>query len=147
MMRIHAHGKGQDKWKVKRAPLQDLLDFMEGNQIVNPKFECHKVERALAMVDNDESVAWKFSNSEECIFVPKPLPKNVKGELEGLGSAVGLTTFDLSTGFHPLGRVFLGNCAKPEFPEPSSAEVVPGKPGLGVVKPLRLKTGEVVALM
>jgi hypothetical protein len=125
---------------------------MESKKIVKPEIDCHKVERVAVTENGEETVKWTVKHEVETIFAPKaadPKAKNVNAKVDGFANHLDMKTFNLKAGTHPLGRVHLGNhaglLAQPGAALTSSL-CVPQKPGVGVVKTIRMKKDEVIAL-
>ena len=124
----------------KPTPVNDFLKFIENSGFHNYSVECHNLKEIHVA---GEEMAFGISNSEDCMFLSKPLPAKTAVSKFNLGSKMDFAEWDFPSLKHNLKRVYLvpGLCF-----EESVNTIVPVKPWIFLTKPVKLMKGQCVLL-
>lgn len=128
----------------KLGTVREAFDFLEGEDHTDVKLECHKVERQAKNNEDGSQVTWSIKNTEECLFVAMKPKKNMQAsQLETFASFMELKYFDLPKGTHKDGHVCV--VQKAEYSVEDNC-IIPGKPALLLVNPLKVQKDKIIKL-
>lgn len=127
-------------------PLIAFLRHLEGHSLVGVNIEVHEVKYTQmpdALQPGQMTTEYSIKPTEECYFLPQPLPKNTKILMENAASVVEKGDFDWTTGRHSKDhlQMFLNL----EF-HPARNTILPRRPKLFLTKPVKLTKGKIAQL-
>ena len=92
---------------------------------------------------NQHPVNYKIESVEECVFNPKPLLDKHKVNKANAGSRLNFAEWDFEKGTHTMNHIYMCMCL--EFDE-SENTIKPARPGVFLVKPIKIKKGDITQL-
>ena len=133
--------------------LSEFVAHLEDNGRVNLTLECHDIqeitEQAASSVQGSaveagvEETRYEVKSFEDCLFLPKSLPAKIKPNKANAASAMDFSQWNFATRTHKLGRVKL--VMTMHFDEEANS-IIPVKPMVYLVAPIKMKKGDFVLL-
>ena len=155
---IAAFGKQQGK-KITEykdylpCKLSEFMAHLEDSGRVNINVECHDIkeitEQAASSVQGSagstgvEETRYEVKCTEDCLFLPKSLPARSKPNKGNAASAMDFSQWNFKARTHKLGRVHL--MMTMHYDEEANS-IIPVKPMVYLVAPIKMKKGDFVLL-
>ena len=121
------------------------LHHLEKNSVANQTVEMHELTYSQSPNPLDPgkmTSSYTVKPIEDCYFLPQSVPKNVTVSQENAASSVNLS-YNWETGIHQSGHVRI--LLSLEYSEERNT-ILPRRPKLHLVKPVKLFKGQVVKL-
>ena len=128
---------------------QSLIAFLrhlEENSLVGVNIEVHEVkytQKPDTLQPGQVTTEYSIKPTEECFFLPQPLPKNTKILLENAASVIAKGDFDWNTGRHSKNHLQM--YLSLEF-HTARNTILPRRPKVFLTKPVKLTKGQIVQL-
>ena len=146
---IAAFGKQKNK-KVEEyknylpCKFSEFMAHLEENGRVNVSLECHDIKETTSSGANGvETTQCEVKSTEDCLFLPKPVPPKSKPNKGNAASAMDFSKWNFPARTHKLGRVKL--VMTMHYDEENNT-IIPVKPMVYLVAPIKMKKGEFVLL-
>jgi hypothetical protein len=125
----------------KPCTLETFIKHLEDQNFHNFSIECHNLKEVKEK--GSEVHSWSISNSEDCLFLARPMPAKGKVDKWNLGSKMSFAEWDFPNLTHKLGRLRLlpGICFKEEC-----NQIIPVKPIIYLKHPVKVKKDQFVLL-
>ena len=133
--------------------LSEFMAHVEDNGRVNLTLECHDIqeiiEQAASSVQGSavetgvEKTRYEVKSIEDCLFMPKSVPAKSKPNKGNAASAMNFSQWNFAARTHKLGRVKL--VMTMHFDEEANS-IIPVKPMVYLVAPIKMKKGDFVLL-
>ena len=155
---VAAYGKQKGK-KIEEfknylpCKLSEFMAYLEDSGRVNISLECHDIkeitEKAASSVQGSdggtgvEETRYEVKSTEDCLFLPKSVPAKSKPVKANAGSAMDFSQWNFKTRLHKLGRLKL--VMTMHYDEEANS-IIPVKPMVYLVAPIKMKKGDFVLL-
>lgn len=145
-------GKQVTEFKNYRpSKLSEFIAHLEDKGRVNITMECHEIKEitvsaAASSVQgppDDAEIRYEVKSTEDCLFLPKPVPVKSKPSKANAASAMDFSQWNFPACTHKLGRVKL--VMTMHFDEDANT-IVPVKPMVYLTHPIKMKKGDFVLL-
>ena len=128
------------------------MAHLEDKGRVNVTMECHGIKEITEsvpasvegpQVPGSEEVCYEIKSTEDCLFLPKPVPAKSKASKANAGSTMDFSQWNFKTGTHNLGRVKLVMAM--HYDEEANS-IVPAKPMAYLNHPIKMSKGTFILL-
>ena len=146
-------GKNVVEYKDYRpSKLSEFMAHLEDKGRVNVTVECHDIkeitEEAPASVEGPavpgvEETRYEIKSSEDCLFLPKPVPAKSKPSRANAASTMDFSQWDFPKRIHKFGRLKL--VMTMHYDEEANS-IIPVKPQVYLTHPIKMTKGSFVLL-